>query len=34
LDDARNQLAQAANLYEEMSMASAAEAARNTLTNL
>jgi tetratricopeptide (TPR) repeat protein len=34
LDDARNQLAQAANLYDEMSMASAAEAARNTLTNL
>jgi hypothetical protein len=34
LDDARNQLAQAANLYEEMSMPSAAEAARNTLANL
>jgi tetratricopeptide (TPR) repeat protein len=34
LDDARDQFAQAANLYEEMGMASAAEAARNALANL
>jgi tetratricopeptide (TPR) repeat protein len=34
LDDAREQLAQAANLYQEMGMASAAETARNMLANL
>jgi len=34
LDDARDQLVQGVNLYEEMGMASAAEAARNALANL
>ena len=33
LDDARDQLVQGVNLYEEMGMASAAEAARNALAN-
>jgi tetratricopeptide (TPR) repeat protein len=34
LEDARDQFTQATNLYEEMGMASAAEAARNALANL
>jgi tetratricopeptide (TPR) repeat protein len=34
LDDAREQLTQSANLYQEMGMASAAETVRNTVANL